>query len=60
MGLTNCLSLGSQGGTRDFPPALKSFLHLLTIGRSGEPMPARAEVLRDEAVGREEPLRLAR
>ena len=51
--------LGRQGGTRDLPPALESFLHLLPIRGRGKSMPARAEVLHDGTIGGEEPLGLA-
>ena len=52
--------LGSQRGTCDLPPVLESLLHLLPIRGRGKPMPARAEMLDNRAVGREEPLGMAR
>ena len=51
---------GGQGGTRDLPPALESFLHLLTIGGSGQPMPTRAEMLGDGTIDGERALSVAR
>ena len=40
-------SLGSQRWGRNLSPALESFLHLLTIGGSGESMPVWTEMLGD-------------
>jgi|GEM_PF-3688371 len=40
--------------------ALESSLHLLTIGRSGESVPARAEVPGIRSTGRAEPVGMAR
>jgi hypothetical protein len=51
---------GSQGWRRNLLPELKSFSQLLTASGGGQSMPARAEVLGDRAVGREEPLGVAR
>ncbi len=40
-------------------PVLESLGHLLTILEGGEPVPSRSEVLGDETIGGEEPLRMS-
>jgi hypothetical protein len=40
-------------------PALESLGHLLTRLDGGEPVPSRSEVLGDETIGGEEPLRMS-
>jgi len=51
---------GGPGWSRDLSPGLESFPQFLTILGRGKPMPARAEVLCDGTIGREETLGLAR
>jgi hypothetical protein len=51
--------LGSQFRGCDLLPEVKSVLHFLTIGRRGESMTTWAEVLKDEATGREKALGVA-
>jgi|GEM_PF-1542627 len=50
---------GSQRWGRNLPPTLESFLHLLTIGESGESMPVWTEMLGDGSIRRKEPLGMA-
>jgi hypothetical protein len=52
--------LCGQRCARDCLPDLESVLQLLPIGGRGKPMPARAEVLRDGAIGGQKSLGVAR
>jgi hypothetical protein len=54
------LPSGGQGWSPDLLPDLESVPHLLPIRGRGKPMSARAEVLGDGTIGREETLGLAR
>src|SRR5262249_24719105 len=59
VGLYSRLLCG-QCRARECLPDLKSFAHFLTVLGSGQPMPARTEVLCDGTLGREETQGVAR
>src|SRR4030095_9210268 len=54
------LPLGSHPCACDLLPHLESLPHFLTVLGSGKPMPSRAEVVGNETIRREEPLRMPR
>jgi hypothetical protein len=45
---------------RDILPGVESLQHLFAVFGGGEEMASRAEVLRDQPIGGEEPLRVSR